>query len=67
VTVLAAGMDGPSELKVVRADLGKVDQSGKLLIDLAADIRQSLFLEFEERYDGPIELTAVSVVGGAAP
>lgn len=59
VKVFATGVNNNVKLKVVKSDIGNV-KGGDFELDLNKGERKHIIVNFDEPYDGPLELTACS-------
>ena len=59
--ILATGVYAPERLNLIELELEGVGEmkSGKLFLDVEEDCRLSLFVKFDEPYEGPIDMVAV--------
>lgn len=62
VTLEAAGINDNEKLIVVKTDQGQL-VNGELLLRLEEGKRTSVRVELSEKYDGPVEMSAVRITG----
>lgn len=60
LTIHATGVNAPELLIVTSASVGKLEK-GKIVLSVEGGERQQLNVEFDEPYDGPIEIVAARV------
>ena len=66
ITVQATGVNVVERLRIVEADRGEAG-SGALFLDVTSEERCSVTVSFDEPYDGPIELLAITSEATEAP
>ena len=68
ITVLATGINSSTPLVVMRTTVGTTKR-GTLIMDVTKDFRHSVIIDFDEPYEGPLELRAqvdTAVDGGVS-